>query len=97
MKDISDLFPPNDGKSTVIETSRGRFSRFPVKTHVIMKEDVLEDVLDKYVREYLEPGDVVFISEKIVAITQGRAFLVSEIKISRLARFLVRFVQKTSY
>ncbi len=90
-------FTPNEGKNLVISTDFGDFARYPIRTHVIMKEDVLEDVLDKYVRDYLEDGDTVFISEKIVAITQGRAFKVDEIKISRLARFLVKFVYKPDY
>ena len=90
-------FQPNEGKSLTITTDFGEFARYPVKTHVIMKEDVLEDVLDKYIREYLEDGDTLFIAEKIVAITQGRAFPLEEIKVSRLARFLCRFVYKPDY
>lgn len=90
-------FQPNEGKNLTIDTDYGTFARYPIKTHVIMKEDVLEDVLDKYVVPYLQKGDTIFISEKIVAITQGRAFKVDEIKISRLAKFLVHFVYKPDY
>jgi len=90
-------FSPNTGKELEIETEFGRFARYPVKTHVIMKDDVPEDVLDKYVREHLREGDTVFISEKIIAIMQGRAFPVSEIKVSRLAKFLCKFVHKSNY
>ncbi|MCL2109428.1 MAG: coenzyme F420-0:L-glutamate ligase [Oscillospiraceae bacterium] len=88
---------PNEGKTLEITTDFGDYARYPVKTHVIMKEDVLEDVLDKYVREDLQDGDTVFVSEKIVAITQGRAFRLDEIKVSRLARFLCKFVYKPDY
>jgi F420-0:gamma-glutamyl ligase-like protein len=90
-------FAPNSGKNLTIETGFGTHARYPIKTHVIMKEDVPEDVLDKYVREYLQEGDTVFISEKIIAIMQGRAFHVDEIKPSRLARFLCKFVYKPDY
>lgn len=90
-------FEPNYGKRICIDTAYGCFSRYPIKTHVIMKDDVLEDIIDKYVKDYLQKGDVIFISEKIVAITQGRAFKVDEIKISPLANFLVKFVYKSSY
>lgn len=90
-------FLPNEGKNLTINTDFGTYARYPVRTHVIMKEDILEDVLDNYIRKYLIPGDSVFISEKIVAITQGRAFKVDEIRISRLARFLVKFVYKPDY
>jgi hypothetical protein len=90
-------FTPNEGKPLTITTDSGEYARYPVRTHVIMKEDVLEDVLDKYIREYLQEGDYVFIAEKIVAITQGRAFPLEDIKVSRLARFLCKFVYKPDY
>lgn len=90
-------FEPNEGKSLLIDTDFGRYARYPIKTHVITKDDVMKDVLDKYVKDYVEQGDTVIISEKIVAISQGRAFPVDEIKVSRLARFLSKFVVKTSY
>ncbi len=88
-------FKANEGKQLTAQTDWGTYARYPIGTHVIMKEDVMHDVLDKYVREYIEPDDMIFISEKIVAITQGRAFDINEIKVSRLAKFLVRFVYKS--
>ncbi|MDR0817964.1 MAG: coenzyme F420-0:L-glutamate ligase [Oscillospiraceae bacterium] len=88
---------PNKGKNLTIETDFGVYARYPIKTHVIMSGDSLEDALDKYVREYLANDDTILISEKIVAISQGRAFPVSEIKISRLAKFLTKFVHKSEH
>lgn len=88
-------FSPNEGKNLTIDTDWGTYARFPIKTHVVMKEDVMNDLMDKYVMDYLEEGDMIFISEKIVAITQGRALKVSDIKVSRLAKFLVKFVYKS--
>lgn len=90
-------FQPNEGKNLEIDTDFGRYARYPVKTHVITKDDVLEDVLDKYVKDYIQDGDTIIMSEKIVAISQGRAFPIDEIKVSRLARLLSRFVVKTNY
>ncbi|MDR1734096.1 MAG: coenzyme F420-0:L-glutamate ligase [Oscillospiraceae bacterium] len=88
---------PNEGKALEIETPDGVFLRYPVKTHVIMKDDNLEDVLDTYVRPHLMEGDSLFISEKIVAITQGRAFDIDDIKVSKFARFMCKFVYKSPY
>ena len=90
-------FTPNEGKPLTVETKFGTYARYPVKTHVIMKEDVPEEVLDKYVTGHLKEGDSVFISEKIIAIMQGRAFPVDSIKPSRLAKFLCKFVYKPDY
>ena len=42
-------FVPNEGKNLTIDTDFGTYARYPIKTHVIMKEDVMTDVLDKYV------------------------------------------------
>ncbi|MCL2086091.1 MAG: coenzyme F420-0:L-glutamate ligase [Oscillospiraceae bacterium] len=90
-------FKPNTGKSLEIKTDSGIYLRYPIRTHVIMKEDIMERVVDDYAREYLQEGDCLFISEKIIAIMQGRSYKVSEIKVSRLAKFLVRFVYKPDY
>lgn len=88
-------FKPNPGKSLTVETDLGVFARYPIPTHVIMKEDVMTDILDKYVVPYVEKDDMLFVSEKIVAITQGRAYDIKDIKVSRLAKFLVKFVYKS--
>jgi len=88
-------FCPNEGKNLLIETELGFFARYPVKTHIVMSGDNLFDMMDKYLAPYLEDGDIIFISEKIVAISQGRAFPINEIKPSFLARFLCKFVFKT--
>ncbi len=88
---------PNEGKQLKISTSDGEYLRYPVKTHVVMSGDSIEKVLDDYVREYLLDGDMVFISEKIIAISQGRAFDIDDIQPSKLALFLCKFVYKSPY
>lgn len=88
---------PNEGKQLVIETESGSYERYPVKTSVVKSGDDLVELLNTYVRPHLKDGDMVFMSEKIVAISQGRAFPINEIKPSRLANFLVKFVYKSPY
>jgi F420-0:gamma-glutamyl ligase-like protein len=90
-------FAPNKTKKRSITTDYGTFARYPVKTHVITASDVLTDVAKRYLACHVQPGDYVFISEKIVAITQGRAFPVEEIKPGMWAHLLSSFVQKSSY
>ena len=87
----------NEGKKLTIEVNGVNYLRIPVKTHVIMKEDDLGEVVDKYTKDIRLPGDIIFCSEKIIAITQGRSFPIDEIHPSRLARFLVKFVYKSPY
>ena len=94
--DIKQL-TPNEGKNLVIETATGKYERYPVKTKVVMDGDDLVELLNECVAPYLEGDDMIFMSEKIVAISQGRAFPVDEIKPSKLANFLVKFVYKSPY
>ncbi|MBO4380329.1 MAG: coenzyme F420-0:L-glutamate ligase [Muribaculaceae bacterium] len=90
-------FKANEGKNLNIEIDGVEYMRIPCKTHVVMKEDDLGEVLDKYTKDVRQQGDILFVSEKVVAITQGRAFPISEIKPSWLAKFLVKFVYKSPY
>lgn len=88
---------PNAGKNLIIEFGGQKFARFPIKTHVICDGDDIMFVVEKYAKSYLVPGDMLFISERIVAISQGRAFKISDIKPRVLAKFLVKFVHKSPY
>lgn len=88
---------PNKGKKLLAKTDEGTFARYPVRTHVVMKGDDLKDIMDKYVKPFLLEGDRIFISEKIVAISQGRAYKLDDIKPSKLAKFLVKFVTKSPH
>lgn len=74
--------------------SEQRFSCFPIKTHVITAEDKLDEVVRRYVKPFAQKGDIVFLSEKMVACTQGRAIPLAEIKPGFWARLLSRFVVK---
>ncbi|MBI5420791.1 MAG: coenzyme F420-0:L-glutamate ligase [Parcubacteria group bacterium] len=88
---------PNKGKRLEINVGGNLYLRFPIKTHIIVSGDDVLEVVKKYVIPHAKDGDFIFISEKIVAISQGRAFPIRDIKASRLAQFLVRFVHKSPY
>ena len=78
-----------------IEVNNKKYLRLPIKTHVVMKEDLIEDVVRKYSDGILEDGDILFVSEKIVAITQGRAIPLVDIHPRPLAKLLANYVTKT--
>lgn len=82
-------------KHPEITIGQAKFLRIPLKTHVILKDDVLLDVIEKYGKPFIEDGDILFITEKIVAITQGRAIKLTDIKPGLLAKVLAYFVTKT--
>jgi hypothetical protein len=74
-----------------------RFLRVPVKTHIVTEKDSIVEVVRRYASSLLQPGDVITVSEKVVAITQGRAYPISKIKVGFWARILWRFVRKVPY
>ncbi len=88
---------PNPSKQLEIDVRGSSWLRFPIPTHVVTKDDSIESVVEKYVRPHVQSGDYVFISERVVAITQGRSYRITDIKPSRIAVFLVRFVYKSPY
>ncbi len=88
---------PNDGKALSVTIDAGTFKRIPIRTRVVMPGDDLDAVVSEYAQGVVEPGDILFVTEKIVAITQGRSYALDEIQPRSLARFLSRYVTKTSY
>lgn len=88
---------PNQGKELAILVNGKRFLRLPVRTHVIVAGERIEEVVRAYVADHLLPGDIVCVSEKVVSICQGRAFPVAELRPGRLARLLSRFVTRTKH
>lgn len=73
------------------------YRRLPVRTHRITEQDDIAEVCDRYSREVRQAGDILFVSEKVCAVTQGRAIPAASIKISLLARLLWRCVRKVPY
>ena len=94
---MADMLNPNEGKKLEISTEYGDFLRIPIKTKLVVSGDSLTDILDESVMPYLEQGDMVFISEKIIAISQGRCFDIDDIHPSPLAKLLCKFVYKSPY
>ena len=92
-----DSYIVNDGKNEIIEVDGVNYRRLCLKTHVITEKDDIVDVTEKYAKPYIEKGDVLFITEKIVGCTQGRAIPLSEIHPRKLAVILSKFVLKTPY
>lgn len=88
---------PNTGKQATIQTSLGIFERIPIKTHVITDKDDIVLVIEKATKETRREGDFIFVSERVVAISQGRAYPIDSIKPSWLAKLLVKFVHKSPY
>lgn len=88
---------PNDGKPLTLVVDGDRYERIPLRTHVVMPGEDIDEIVVTYAHEAVRPGDLLFVTEKIVAITQGRSYALADIQPRRLARFLSKYVTKTSY
>ncbi|GAA1467670.1 coenzyme F420-0:L-glutamate ligase [Microbacterium thalassium] len=87
----------NAGKALEIQVDGSSYQRIPIRTRVVMPGDDLEAFITDYAPAVVQPGDILFVTEKIVAITQGRSYLVEEIQPRKLAFFLSKYVTRTPY
>ena len=86
---------PNSGKNLIIEVDRKKYARIPVKTHLITPSDKdPAELVKKYTQDILKAGDIVFISEKIIAVMQGRSYPLDQIKTTKIAAWLASHVYK---
>lgn len=88
---------PNDGKALTVTVDGATFARIPIRTRVVLPGDELDPFITEYAGPVVRDGDILFVTEKIVAITQGRSYTLDEIQPRPLARFLSKYVTRTSY
>lgn len=82
----------NPQKKLTIKVKNNQYFRYPVKTHIISDKDNLSEIIDRYIKPIKKKDDLIVISERVVAIIQGRSFLINEIKPSKAAEFLHKYV-----
>ena len=87
----------NPGKNEIVQSDNNdKYSCRAVRTKIITRDDSLAEIIAEYAKPHLENGDILFLSEKMVACAQGRAIPVSEIKPRFTAALLSGFVTKSS-
>lgn len=105
------IFMPNEEKKLDIKVGKEEYRRLPIKTRIVQAEDNLSSLVLGYLKNFvghlnkqstdyqtmINNGWMLFISEKIVAITQQRAYFIWDIKPSLLAKIMSRFVTKSAY
>jgi len=70
------------------------YYRYPIKTHLVTQDDDLFEIIKKYIMPEYKNNDIVVMSERMVAITQGRLIHQDKIKAGWLAKLLIKFVKK---
>ncbi|HJT37974.1 MAG TPA: asparagine synthase (glutamine-hydrolyzing) [Actinomycetota bacterium] len=87
---------PNPGRHLFVRAADDTYARVPVRTPVISAGDDLQTIVEKaLVGHDVRDGDTIAISEKAVAVSQGRSFPIAEVRPTTLAKLLARFVGKT--
>lgn len=91
---------PNQGKNLEINVNEAVVKRYPIKTPLIQKGDdlvkIVAGILSPILPLIQESNKTIVIGEKAVAASQGRAIPIIDIKPSGLAKFLSRYVTKTT-
>ena len=91
------LETPNEGRELHASLGDVVYARHPVRTHLVTAADDAVEVVRQYAGALGEDVRLVAVSERMVAITQGRSYPISEIRPGRLARLLERFVTRPGY
>ena len=91
------LSDPNEDRALHATLAGTVYARHPVRTHLVTAADDAAEVVGRYVGELDEAVRLVAVSERMVAITQGRSYPIVDIRPGRLARFLERRVTRPGY
>jgi len=91
------LADANEGRVLHASLQGSVFARHPVRTHLVTSDDDAIEVVSRYAQPLDDTVALVAVSERMVAITQGRSHRMVDIRPGRLARFLVRFVTRPGY
>lgn len=89
-------FYANEGKNIEIEAGGEVYLRHAIKTRFISPNESYINIVNEYVADVYEKGDIISISEKIISLCQNRIIRREEIKIGFWAKFLSRFASHPS-
>ena len=88
-------FVANESKKVEIETSTGVYQRHAIQTHFVQIGENYIDLIERYVKPLYEEGDLLSISEKVIALCQKRIVYRKDIHPGSWAQLLCRFVHVT--
>jgi asparagine synthase (glutamine-hydrolysing) len=90
---------PNPGSHLFLQVGDRVYARVPLRSRVITPADDVVDAICEAIDGAegidVDDGDLVLVGEKALSISQGNALPVAEIRTSRAARLLSRFVSRT--
>jgi F420-0:gamma-glutamyl ligase len=94
---MGQLDAPNEDRALHATLNGIVYARHPVRTHLVTAADNAGEVVQRYVGALGDDVRLVAVSERMVAITQGRSYPIKDIRPGHLARLLERFVTRPGY
>lgn len=91
------LDAPNEDRQLHATLGGVVYARHPVRTHLVTVSDDAAEVVGRYATPLDDAVRLVAVSERMVAITQGRSHRMVDIHTGWLARLLVRYVTRPGY
>ncbi len=88
-------FVANEGKRVEIEAEGETYLRHAIRTHFVTPGESYIRLMERYVTPLYRPGDLVSISEKVIALCQNRIVTEEECRPGLWARLLSRCVHQT--
>ena len=85
----------NDNKNLEIKVEGNTYLRYAIRTHYVQVGEDYIEIIKKYVEPHYKEGDILSISEKIIALCQKRVVYKKDMKLSFLARFLCKFAMSS--
>lgn len=84
-------FQVNDNKNVTIKAGDRYFARNAIQTHFVQIGEDYVELVKRYVVPQYQDGDILSISEKIIALCQKRVVYKKDMHLSFLAKFLSKF------
>lgn len=88
-------FKANENKNIEIKVGDETYSRHAIKTHYVQIGEDYNKIIEQYVKDIYQEGDIVSISEKIISLCQKRIVYKKDVKVGPLAKFLSRFAMRS--
>ncbi len=92
--EITDFYA-NEGKNVIIRAGGKAYARHAISTHFVQSGESYLQLIEKYVKPIYQSGDILFSSEKVIALCQKRIVTEAEVRPGFWARVLARFVRRT--
>lgn len=88
-------FYANPGKKVDIKVEGKTFLRHSIRTHFVSEGENYLDIIKQYVSPIYQEGDILSISEKIIAMCQNKVLSTKDLKLGFWAKLLSKFVNVT--